>query len=252
MEDDNIAHIDFLRKRIRKTCEGHIMWLENVWKITNPEPFTSGYFEANYWVTGQTQDQLEGDNCQPPNCVTDTAFQILKITEYASAYEIESGRSVQSLLTKIFVAWLQDLDRLDHREKFAWQRPKQDGADTFRLEDHFWVWRALKALEEQNMWSDLPKPKRSTPNAGKRDINEENAKWDQLEHRVGWCLPRTRLENLFRLYGRFFLITRRLVPHEVRRGVLQRFTTVNDVSGVVSSDPALFFAPYFHTLFGTG
>lgn len=209
------------------------MWLENAWKNTNPDPFTSGYFAANYWATGQPQDHLNSDTWQPPNSVTDTAFQILKITEYARAYEKEPAEPVQSLLTKVFVAWLHDLDRLDPREQFAWARPKQEGVDLFRLEDHFWVWRALNALEVQNMWSQLPKPKRSVPNVGRRDTNEEKMRWEIFADRAGWCLPLTR-KDLLPLYDNFFLIAKRLVPREVQRGILQHFTTVIDGSGVVS------------------
>lgn len=237
-EDNDSAHIKSLRYRIRETCKRHIMWLENVWQRSNPNSFTSGRFTANYWVTGETQDHQDSDTWQPPNSVTDTAFQILKITEYASAYGNEALRSVQPLLTKVFVAWLHDLDRLDPREKFAWPRPKQDGVVTFRLEDHFWVWKALKAMEDNEMWSKLPKPKRWAPNAGKRETKEEDARLETFKERVQWDSTR---KDLAPLYDRFFLITRRLVPREVQRGVLQRFTTVNDVSGVVSLVHGLLF-----------
>lgn len=235
-EDNDSAHMNSLRTRIRKTCKGHIMWLENVWRRANPEPFNSGHFAANLWVTGETQDDWDSDTWQPPNSVTDTAFQILKITGFATTYGDEALSAVQPLLTKVFVAWLHDLDRLDPREKFAWPRPKQDGVDIFRLEDHFWIWKALKAMEDTEMWSKLPKPKRST--AGKRGTKKEDKRWELFKELLGWESTR---EDPSQLYDKFFLITRRLIPREVQRGVLQRFTTVNDVSGVVSSVHMLLF-----------
>lgn len=250
--DEDAAQIISLRERIRTTCQGHVMWLENVWKLTNPSPYTAGRFMANYWVTGETQDHADRDTWKQPCSVTDTAFQILKITEHVSTYKRVT--TVQPLLTRVFVAWLQDLHRLDPREKFAWPRPKQDGAVTFRLEDHFWVWKALKAMEDQQMWSQLPKSKRSKANGGKRDTKEDAQRWKAFLERVQWTLPdnieyeekKTKKEEIEKFYDELLLITRRLSPRQVQRGVLQRFTTVNDVSGEVRAVHGFCLLPVFN------
>lgn len=239
-KDEGAAHIHLLRDRIRRTCGGHIKWIDHVWSLTNTRPLTSGHFAADYWVKGKKGVHSDSNTWEPPDPMTDTAFQILKIAKYASAYNTVS--CVHPLLTRVFVAWLQDLHRLDPRQKFAWPRPKQDGVDTYRLEDHFWIWKALKAMEDLDVWSKLPKPKRLTSNALKRDAKEERTRWETFLEIVGLTLPdnmeeeekEKKRKEIEKFYDELFLITRRLVPRQVQRGVLQRFTTVNDVSGEVS------------------
>lgn len=77
---------------------------------------------------------------QPDNSLTDTALQILKITNCANTFLNHSSNEfaqAKTLLTEIFVSWLHALDRVDVRAKYAWPHSKEDGVNTFRLENHF-------------------------------------------------------------------------------------------------------------------
>ncbi|KAJ4419820.1 hypothetical protein N0V82_004755 [Gnomoniopsis sp. IMI 355080] len=232
-DNDSPRLEDSIRERIQETCEGHMEWLALVWEKSKPKPFTPGCFTANYWVTGEKMS-LESDTWQPSDSVTDTAFQVLKMTEFVKTYpDAKPTEFVKSLLTQVFIAWLYDLDRLDYRNQFVWPRPKRDGVESYRLEDHFWVWRALLAMEELDMWSDIPLPKSSTRHSDSWYNNTEAGKLQQtrmeaFKQRIGWY-SECEFDGL---YNEFYMITRRINPTQVQRSVLQRFATVNDVAGV--------------------
>ncbi|KAJ4386032.1 hypothetical protein N0V93_008923 [Gnomoniopsis smithogilvyi] len=157
------------------------------------------------------------------------------MTEFVKTFrESVLIETVNSLLTKIFVAWLQDLDRLDYRDKFVWPRPKRDGVDIYRLEDHFWVWKALKSMEDQEIWSELPLPERSRSSSGYWYKNteagrREKQRQENFQQLTTWS--NETVSNFDQLYDEFYMITRRIVPTEAQRSIVQRFTTVNDISG---------------------
>ncbi|ROW02391.1 hypothetical protein VMCG_06097 [Cytospora schulzeri] len=167
------------------------------------------------------------DTWQPKDAVTDTPFHILKVVDYQSFYnkEVEKVRKedgeewpendkelVQSILEKIRVPWLKELNRLDKRASFAWPHARDEGINTFRLDDHFWVWKALKSLEDLGLWTNQLSPKVEDGNSDSSDSThaaDDDEKREEEE---------------------FARIVRRLLPGDVQRGILQRFTTENDVS----------------------
>ncbi|KAF3767132.1 hypothetical protein M406DRAFT_106463 [Cryphonectria parasitica EP155] len=241
----NEEYISQLRARIKDTCDGHIRWLEHLFEHPGERHCNSGCFAANYWVTG-CEMPLDSTTWQPDNAVTDTAFQILKITEYISTFCNDNPpKEVESLLTKLFVSWLHTLERLDPRARFAWPHNKEDGVNKFRLEDNLWIWKALQAMDKRKMYSQLPFFRTVT---GKRDkqrretVSEENKKMNRFLDLVGQkedfrkislsADPERSSEKTFEeLYERFYLIQKRLAPSDVLRGILQRFTIMNDVLG---------------------
>lgn len=46
--------------------------------------------------------------------------------------------------------WLASMENLDFRRKYVWPHSMRDGVSIFRLDDHVWIWRALKSLEIKN------------------------------------------------------------------------------------------------------
>lgn len=190
---------------------------------------------------------------KPENSIIDTALQILKITEYANTYDEdedylgEDSERVQSLLTRVFVSWLQNLNKLDFRDQYAWPHAREDGANTFRLEEHFWAWKALKAMEDQGISSKLPSPTTAAEQSRPRTVDDEKKKRQEEEFlkRVGGkdefrkmllASNKSPVRDYKSLpqYKVFHLISRRLASNEVLRGVLQRFTTTNDILSMVS------------------
>ncbi|KAF7520883.1 hypothetical protein G7054_g12613 [Neopestalotiopsis clavispora] len=151
--NDKSGIVKSLQERIRKVCLGHIQWL------ISSDKLESGEMAANYWVTGKIYPSVNDSfSWQAPERVVDAPFQIMKATEVLSFYTREqTARNLcEKLLKQICIPWLQGLQDTDQRIKFAWPHAVEEGINTFRLDDHVWIWRALKALQDLNLleeWS---------------------------------------------------------------------------------------------------
>ncbi|KAK0724383.1 hypothetical protein B0H67DRAFT_550166 [Lasiosphaeris hirsuta] len=60
-------------------------------------------------------------------------------------------------MAKVCVPWGTTLtdQRVDKRRRYAWPHDLDEGVNLFRLDDHIWVWRALKSLEDLDAWEVL-------------------------------------------------------------------------------------------------
>lgn len=184
----------------------------------------SGCFAANYWVTGFITSRASY-TWQPNDTVTDTPFQILKIVEYlhiCNQDEDGEGKAVRELLRDIWIPWLLELDKTDRRSSYAWPHAFHEGVNTFRLDDHVWVWRALRSLEDLDLWKSLPSLK---------SIKEGKATWEKSNYH--WIFrfygPKGNDLDEEEAFARFEKLAKRLVPGDVQRNILQRFTTENDL-----------------------
>lgn len=192
MEDS--PYIVSLRSRIDSVCWGHVRWLERLRKPWSPTEGNgsllesgSGCFAANYWLNGEIMPK-GGQSWQPPDSLTDTPFQILKLTSYKPFIDEEDDvrmERLMKLLREVSLPWLHEIDDLDRRGVYAWPHSHDDGINTYRLDDHVWIWRSLKELEDAGL--------------------------------------KTAFEKIPEVY-------RRLVPGDVQRGILQRFTIENEVA----------------------
>ncbi|KAL1849430.1 hypothetical protein Daus18300_013254 [Diaporthe australafricana] len=248
-------YITDLCDRVQRTCEGQVKWLGHVWETRSDRPLDLGCFAANYWVTGEEMPE-DSATWQPDDAMTDTALQILKITSYLRTLKTDHHTStypnrpcdiferIQTFLTKIFVSWLHTLDKLDVRARYAWPHGKEDGVNTFLLEDHFWIWKALEAMEDLGLWAQLPSPNTfnaedSQPRLQLGSTNAEEIQVDNFMRRVGQrsgflkltCEPDHNDDSWKSLYRKFHTISKRIVPNKVLRSVLQHFTATSDVLG---------------------
>lgn len=145
----NSKGVENLQDRIKTVCVGHIHWLMSADKSE------SGVFAANYWVTGKIYPHADDSfSWQASEGVVNTPFQILKAAEVLSFYSLDqTARNIsESFLRHIRDPWLQRLHEMDQRMKFAWPHAIEEGINTFRLDDHVWIWRACKALHDLNLW----------------------------------------------------------------------------------------------------
>lgn len=236
MEDS--SYIVSLRSRIDSVCRGHVRWLEWLRRPWIPVQqskslLESGCFAANYWLNGDIMPK-GGQSWQPPDSIMDTSFQILKLTSYSRLIDNEDDQRIErhtSLLRDISLPWLLEIDDLDRRGTFAWPHAHDDGINTYRLDDHVWIWRGLQSLEQSGLWDYSPLTKSTSD--GKILWKEENNRW--IRHLLdihGFHLDvasdeATGLEFIFDKISQAY---RRLVPGNVQRGVLQRFTIENEVS----------------------
>lgn len=237
-----------MEKRIVDTCDGHIRWLQLLRSkneprdsemqtpptenLSNDHIMQAGCFAANYWITGDIMP-ADSRTWQPENSMMDTALQILKVEDYKELYKSElEGKAwltAKALLDDLYIPWLTELNKLDIRGTFTWPHRKVENINTFRLDDHFWVWKALNFLH-----AHVPKISPPRRHAKTAKFSQGQKKWIPLlyldkKSRV----VRDYNERLKLLQGairEFMTIAKRLSPINVQRGILQRFTTAEDVS----------------------
>lgn len=219
------------------------MWLEWVRKpwlsLGSTETLLpSGCFAANYWVNGQIMPK-GGASWQPNDAVTDTPFQILKVVAYVKwlkeektfqASEDQRLRNQMDLLRDVWVCLIHQLDDLDKRKACAWPHTNEDGLNTYRLDDHFWLWSSLSELHDLGLWN--------LADAGSNSRKDSPGRWvsniDSLSPtaEIDEKSPEFASEAVqnTEIFSEFSTMARRLAPKEVQRAVLQRFTVENDVS----------------------
>lgn len=88
----------------------------------------------------------------PRGHVRNTAFEILKAIEFANAFD-EDKYGYSSLVGEMIsgwgLDWVRRLERTDKRGSTTWHHKREEGLKNFRLDDHVWIWRALKAMEHE-------------------------------------------------------------------------------------------------------
>ncbi|KAK8062097.1 hypothetical protein PG997_014194 [Apiospora hydei] len=140
-EDPYIQH---LTHRIETICKGHIHWLR-----TAANGDVDKGFGANYWVSGKPIDGSNSPTWLPKDSLLDTAFQIIKVEDY-SELDGEFGATARSLIQGATCNWMAELKEKEHRKSLAWAHACES-LPTFRLDDHVWIWRALKATDHPDM-----------------------------------------------------------------------------------------------------
>lgn len=184
----------------------------------------TGCFAANYWVTGEAMLE-DSITWQPPDAMTDTALQILKLQEFLKLYSDVKPEDVAHQVTDdIYIPWLVELDRLDRWKAFAWPHTLEEGISTFRLDDHFWIWKALKFLDDT-----ATIPRENSRQRRLRNHQPGNVQEKELKSKHPW-LMRLYKEEISEAFKKFTDVAQRLSQSDVRRGILQRFTLENDVS----------------------
>ncbi|ROW15591.1 hypothetical protein VPNG_02145 [Cytospora leucostoma] len=198
--DRETPYISKLRQRVEGVCRGHIRWLEG---LAHKMLMKFGSFATSFWVTGKTMDTTSYRyRRQRMVAITDTPFQILKIVDCIQCYSNKGNEDMlRQLLGEVQAPWLQELHKIIQGKKFAWPRSKDAGVDKFRLDDHFWVWKALKSLEDLGVCS-----------------NQQPREPVALDTTPGFDVRE------------FAKVAKRLQSGNVQREILQRFTTENDVT----------------------
>lgn len=197
----------------------------------------SGCFAANYWPTGKLMSRELGSSWLPRDSFTDTAFQILKITDYLRLEKKSAGDippEIRALLDDIRTPWLYELNDRDRRHFYAWPHAQDDGINTFRLDDHYWIWKALESLESVYIESKgPPQPKMSSVGESRDREELPSTRMDQWLRFLESIDHQGDDESQARIKAareRFSEVIRRLRSTEVQRRILQRFTTENDLS----------------------
>lgn len=253
-----------LQKRIELVCLGHIRWLH--W-LRKPNCFpgwystllSSGLFAANYWVNGSRMPKDPGClSWQPENMITDTLFQVLKMTGYAKyrcpdrfrrsddEKEEHDDGLVDELLLDVWIPLLYNLDKTDVRRKYAWPHRQRDGVNIFRLDDHVWLWKCLSEMKNYKgynwAWGSQADQRTLVPTRREilwmrqlvKEPNSDSPNYDPVpEPSSNKEVQASRKVTQRQVSSRkdiFKEVTQRLLPRKVKHGILQRFSTLNEVS----------------------
>lgn len=191
-----------LQNRIWKVCKKHLDWIQYA------EIGDSG-FGNNHWVSGKLIPDEAETRWLRNNPLTNTPFQLIKLAVFCKTFDKTRHECPKSLVKHMVEPWVKAMDMSNWRGFYAFSRPTGLSAELqeFRLEDHVWIWRALKSAEDLGLGSQLGNPQDRTKgaNLNKKVIDApDNSKSTKLAFRYS--------------------------PKAFQQHVLRRFTTENPVS----------------------
>lgn len=146
-------------------------------------------------------------------------------TQYGVNNE-EADKIVCRILGDVSIPWLYELGKSDKRACFAWPHDTYEGVQTYKLADHFWIWKTLKALFQLGPLGDQPMTDLAD-SCEDENLSEEDDGWTWLDHLFKYDAP---WPDTDRFYEQFVRLVERLRPDGAQRGILQRFTTESDIS----------------------
>jgi hypothetical protein len=157
-----IKSAQVLYQRIEATCRGHLNWIKQAQKEDHS-------FAANYWASGdeivfRDSSSHARDVLTPPS-LTDTPFQLLKVTDFALRFDSSNDKQLAfDLLRPCVRHWMNNLKANNSRGFFAFPRPSSSGPggiQSYRLEDHVWIWRTLHSIQRIGLELDPRKAQNS-------------------------------------------------------------------------------------------
>lgn len=158
-----------LQRRIYDVCVGHLSWTFEKTVVPEPDDTEDGLeaqtpdrFRSNYWVSGKPVAYSVNSRRPRSRTLMNTPFQFLKAIEFPrvfSTYLNERGINPDDyarLLLKDHVKpWVSALRRDNRWTHLAFRRSIEEGVAVYRLEDHVWIWEALKGLEGVGLSDEL-------------------------------------------------------------------------------------------------
>ncbi|WYZ44183.1 hypothetical protein EsH8_VII_000619 [Colletotrichum jinshuiense] len=209
LKSDLKSYYESMRNRIDTVCRGHLRWLSKAHEESNG-------FAESLWPTGNIIHHSERSSI-PNNSVLNAAFHIIKAFDFARQFEKQDDLGIaRRFIQGVTMDWILSLEKLDKRRCYVWPHAQVEGydCDKYRLNEHVWIWRALKLLND-----DLRQPFDASPRQDGREAHRSpassptNREKDKISDRPGQS-SRHAFED----------------PNKTQREILQRFTTENDVS----------------------
>lgn len=114
-----------------------------------------GGFRSSHWVNGTPIDLSQDPRFSPSRSLMDTPFQIIKTCGFIKTFRHSLDERRKQLLNEQISLWAKDLAEEDRQGHFAFKRVVADGVGQYRLEDHVWIWTALKSVEELGLSAEL-------------------------------------------------------------------------------------------------
>lgn len=146
--------------RIKETCLGHLRWLNSIRQQSSGQRFGS-----RYWVNGEliVKPDVKGSLAWlASQSFLDTVFQILKASLCMELWNDDNNKdsdedTAAQLMSSWALPWLFVMEDRDERKKYAWPHAEKEDVNIYRLDEHVWIWRALKSLELDNhrAWHEM-------------------------------------------------------------------------------------------------
>lgn len=177
---------------------GHLKWLYVAEKTDRNKAF-----ETYYWVSGKAVPISESDEYLAPYNVRDTASQILKAVEFANAFndaEDDEFALIGEMIRQWGRGWVRWLERSDRRESFTWYHREDEGFKIFRLDDHVWIWMALKAMEDKRFGAWAILHDRAQRNDRSSSTGSEESHADEMSGRSRKFASRTVQREILRKF----------------------------------------------------
>lgn len=203
--DRDDTHVQALLSRIRDVCLGHLKWLY-VAEKTNRNKASFGPF---YWVNGKAIPISSSDEDLALYNSQHTAFHILKAVGFANAFndaDDDELALIGEMIRQWGRGWVRWLERFDRRESFTWYHREDEGFKIFRLDDHVWIWMALKAMEDKRF--------------GAWAILHDRAQRNDRSSSTGSEEP-----HAYEMSGR----SRKFASRTVQREILRKFTMKHEI-----------------------
>ncbi|KAF4533884.1 Mg2+ transporter zinc transport protein [Lasiodiplodia theobromae] len=203
---DSQEYVVEVMQRIRVTCKGHLKWV-----FEKAERGETGCFETHYWATGKS---ISGSTTASVSSklgaklLTDTPFQVIKAAEFTKTFRDNSFRDN---VRECVGPWIKSLEALDRRKCFAFARPTSAFTGEYRLDDHVWIWKALRSIEDLGFGS-LLKPQTVRARRKKTTRRSVGRRPDRAEDNEEGPRP-----------------PRDFSSAEAQRQIIRRFTTDNPV-----------------------
>ncbi|KAK1637300.1 hypothetical protein BDP81DRAFT_406203 [Colletotrichum phormii] len=152
---------------------------------------------------------------------TDDPFWLMKASEFMSVYKTQDDHDLaRQVIRRVAKAWISTLQEADKRTSHVWPRAQDEGCNKYRLSEHVWIWKALKAIkddrqrpsETQNLSDDNELTRRDAPETESNDRNHIDLV--QIHKAI------SEDEKLFKDFD----------SDTVQRDILRRFTVENEVS----------------------
>lgn len=157
-----------------------------------------------YWATGEAVILPESSAAWVPRQhVRNTAFHILKANEFMNSFsDDENGEFpvVCEIIGQWGRRWVGLLETSDRRGSLTWHHKESEGVKVFRLDDHVWIWRALKAMEDKRVgpWMNLYHRARQDNGSSSTDLRASDA--DQTSRRIQRLSSRNIQQEILRKF----------------------------------------------------
>ncbi|KXH61790.1 hypothetical protein CSAL01_07903 [Colletotrichum salicis] len=127
---------------------------------------------------------------------------------------------LKRVIRKVDKAWVDTLAKSDKRGSNDWPHAQDEGYNKYRLNDHVWIWRALRLIEDDRLRSSETIDHPDDGDLDREEVAEGDTKYQRT---IG-------MDQRDQSFSNDKKTSRKFDSGVVQRDILRRFTVENDVS----------------------